>query len=85
MPVADNVADYAVNLAASTRPGRDRATAEVNQYLSWVGTASRTPSSPQKSTPPSTAYSPDIEDVPAVATPILRHRIARNYKRRPTA
>ena len=35
MPVADNVVDYAVNLAASTRPGRDRATAEVNQYLSW--------------------------------------------------
>ena len=35
MPVADNVVSYAVNLAASTRPGRDRATAEVNQYLSW--------------------------------------------------
>ena len=33
MPVADNVVSYAVNLAASTRPGRDRATAEVNQYL----------------------------------------------------
>ena len=25
-------------------------------------------------------YSPDIEDVKAVATPILRHRIVRNYK-----
>ena len=25
-------------------------------------------------------YSPDIEDVKAVATPILRHRIIRNYK-----
>ena len=25
-------------------------------------------------------YSPDIEDVQAVALPILRHRIVRNYK-----
>ncbi|MCF8343692.1 MAG: AAA family ATPase, partial [Bacteroidales bacterium] len=25
-------------------------------------------------------YSPDIEDVEAVATAILRHRIVRNYK-----
>ena len=25
-------------------------------------------------------YSPDIEDVKAVALPILRHRIVRNYK-----
>ena len=52
MPVADNVVDYAVNLA-STRPGRDRATAEVNQYLSWVqGLAPRnTLSLPPRSTP----------------------------------
>ena len=25
-------------------------------------------------------YSPDIEDVKAVAAPVLRHRIVRNYK-----
>jgi MoxR-like ATPase len=25
-------------------------------------------------------YSPDIEDIKAVAVPILRHRIVRNYK-----
>jgi MoxR-like ATPase len=25
-------------------------------------------------------YSPDIEDIKAVAMPILRHRIVRNYK-----
>jgi MoxR-like ATPase len=83
MPVADNVVDYAVNLAASTRPGRDRSTAEVNQYLSW-GAGPRASQHLIVAAKVNAAlngkYSPDIEDVQAVATPILRHRIVRNYK-----
>jgi len=83
MPVADNVVSYAVNLAASTRPGRDRATAEVNQYLSW-GAGPRASQYLVVAAKVHSAlegkYSPDIEDVQAVATPILRHRIVRNYK-----
>ena len=83
MPVAENVVDYAVNLAASTRPGRDRATAEVNQYLSW-GAGPRAPQylivAAKVNAALNGKYSPDIEDVQAVATPILRHRIVRNYK-----
>jgi len=83
MPVADNVIDYAVNLAASTRPGRDRATAEVNQYLSW-GAGPRASQylivAAKVNAALAGKYSPDIEDVQAVATPILRHRIVRNYK-----
>ena len=83
MPVADNVVDYAVNLAASTRPGRDRATAEVNQYLSW-GAGPRASQylivAAKVNAALNGKYSPDIEDVQAVATPILRHRIVRNYK-----
>ena len=83
MPVADNVVNYAVNLAASTRPGRDRATAEVNQYLSW-GAGPRASQylivAPKVNAALNGKYSPDIEDVQAVATPILRHRIVRNYK-----
>ena len=83
MPVADNVVDYAVNLAASTRPGRDRATAEVNQYLSW-GAGPRASQylivTAKVNAALNGKYSPDIEDVQAVATPILRHRIVRNYK-----
>ena len=83
MPVADNVVGYAVNLAASTRPGRDRATAEVNQYLSW-GAGPRASQYLVVAAKVHAAlagkYSPDIEDVQAVATPILRHRIVRNYK-----
>ena len=52
MPVADNVIDYAVNLCRFHPT--DRATAEVNQYLSWgADRAPRSTSSlPQKSTPP---------------------------------
>ncbi len=83
MPVADNVVDYAVNLASSTRPGRDRATAEVNQYLSW-GAGPRASQylivGAKVNAALNGKYSPDIEDVQAVALPILRHRIVRNYK-----
>ena len=83
MPVADNVVDYAVNLAAATRPGRDRATAEVNQYLSW-GAGPRASQylivGAKVNAALNGKYSPDIEDVQAVALPILRHRIVRNYK-----
>ena len=83
MPVADNVVDYAVNLAASTRPGRERATAEVNQYLSW-GAGPRASQylivGAKVNAALNGKYSPDIEDVQAVALPILRHRIVRNYK-----
>lgn len=83
MPVANNVVSYAVNLAASTRPGRERATAEVNQYLSW-GAGPRASQYLVVAAKVHAAlagkYSPDIEDVQAVATPILRHRIVRNYK-----
>lgn len=66
MPVADNVVDYAVNLAASTRPGRDRATAEVNQYLSW-GAGPRASQylivGAKVNAALNGKYSPDIEDV----------------------
>ena len=83
MPVADNVVDYAVNLVASTRPGRDRATAEVNQYLSW-GAGPRASQyliiAAKCHAAFAGKYSPDIENVRAVALPILRHRIVRNYK-----
>ena len=64
-------------------PGRDRATAEVNQYLSW-GAGPRASQylivAAKVNAALNGKYSPDIEDVQAVATPILRHRIVRNYK-----
>ena len=83
MPIADNVLEYAVGLVGKTRPGRERATADVNAYLSW-GAGPRASQYLVVGAKVNAAlngkYSPDIEDVKAVATPILRHRIVRNYK-----
>ena len=83
MPIADNVLEYAVGLAGKTRPGSERATAEVNAYLSW-GAGPRASQYLVVGAKVNAAlngkYSPDIADVQAVALPILRHRIVRNYK-----
>ena len=83
MPVADNVLQYAVNLCSKTRPGRDLATEDVNKYLSW-GAGPRASQFLVIGAKVNAAldgkYSPDIEDIQEVATPILRHRIVRNYK-----
>jgi MoxR-like ATPase len=83
IPIADNVLEYAVNLASRTRPGTDRAPEVVNQYLSW-GAGPRASQFLVLGAKAHAAtrgkYSPDIEDVQAVAVPILRHRIVRNYK-----
>ena len=66
-----------------TRPGRERATAEVNAYLSW-GAGPRASQylvvGAKVNAALNAKYSPDIADVQAVALPILRHRIVRNYK-----
>ena len=83
LPVTDTVLEYAVNLSAKTRPGRTEATKMVNDYLSW-GAGPRASQYLVLGAKCHAAihgkYSPDIEDVKAVALPILRHRIVRNYK-----
>ena len=83
IPITDHVLEYAVSLAAKTRPGTPTATAEVNKFLSW-GAGPRASQFLVLGAKCHAAingkYSPDIEDVQAVAEPILRHRIVRNYK-----
>lgn len=83
LPVADNVLEYAVKLASSTRAGNEHAPAIVNDYLSW-GAGPRASQylivGAKCHAAINGKYSPDIEDVQAVAAPILRHRIVRNYK-----
>lgn len=83
VPVNDNVLAYAVKLAVKTRPGTPEATADVNKYLSW-GAGPRASQylvvGAKCHAVISGKYSPDIEDVKAVAPAILRHRIVRNYK-----
>jgi MoxR-like ATPase len=83
IPVADNVLEYAVSLVSKTRPGTDRATKEANNYLGW-GAGPRASQYLILGAKCYGAlrgkYSPDIEDVKAIANLVLRHRIVRNYK-----
>jgi len=83
IPVADNVIEYAVNLSAKSRPGTKFASESTNNYLSW-GAGPRASQYLIVGAKCHAAlqgkYSPDIEDVQAVALPILRHRLVRNYK-----
>lgn len=83
VPLADNVAKYAVELTAKTRPNGNLAPDLVKQFLSW-GAGPRASQylvmGAKCHALLNGKYSPDIEDVKAVATPILRHRIVRNYK-----
>jgi MoxR-like ATPase len=83
IPVPDNVFDYAVKLVAKTRPGLNGAHEWANNYLTW-GAGPRASQYLIIGAKCHAAihgkYSPDIEDVQAVATTVLRHRIVRNYK-----
>ncbi len=83
IPIADNVLEYAVNLTTKTRPNTPRATKMVNDYISW-GAGPRASQNlvlgAKCHAAISGKYSPDIEDIQAIATLVLRHRIVRNYK-----
>ncbi len=83
IPVADHVLEYAVKLVSKTRPETENATEQVNKYLSW-GAGPRASQylviGAKCHAAINGKYSPDIEDVQAVAAPILKHRIVRNYK-----
>jgi MoxR-like ATPase len=83
VPVPENVLEYAVKLAAKTRPNTENAGKDVDRLLSW-GAGPRASQylvlGAKCHAVVSGKYSPDIEDVRAVAAPILRHRIVRNYK-----
>ena len=83
IPINDNVLEYAVSLVSKTRPNATNSDEIVNEYIEWGA-------GPRASQYMVLAakcyaiingkYTPDIEDVKAVAKPILRHRIVKNYK-----
>jgi len=83
VPVTSNVLEYAVSLAAKTRPGTAKASELADKFLNW-GAGPRASQflvlGAKCHAVISGKYSPDIEDVRAVAEPILRHRLLRNYK-----
>lgn len=83
IPVTDHVFDYAVSLVHKTRPNTEAATEKVNQYISW-GAGPRASQYLILGAKCHAAiqgkYAPDIDDVRAVAVPVLRHRVVLNYK-----
>ena len=83
IPISDNVYQYAVKLATMTRPNTAGAHPWANDYLAW-GAGPRASQfliiGARTHAVLSGKYSPDIEDVRAVAINILRHRIIKNYK-----
>lgn len=83
IPVNENVVRYAVNVVAQTRPNTQSASVLASKYLVW-GAGPRASQylilGAKAHAAVSGKYSPDIEDVQAVALPVLRHRIVRNYK-----
>ena len=83
IPVADNVTEYVVKLVAKTRPNTKYAHEKVNKFLSW-GAGPRASQflviGAKCHAAINGKFSPDIEDVKAVAIPILRHRMVKNYK-----
>ncbi len=83
VPVPDNVLEYAVSLVHKTRPGTDTAPNATKQYVAY-GAGPRASQylilGAKCHALLNGKYSPDIEDVQAMALPVLRHRVVRNYK-----
>ena len=83
MPVADNVLEYAVKLVGKTRINSEGAPKVTQEFITW-GAGPRASQYLIVGAKCHAAlrgkYSPDIEDVKAVAMPILRHRLVRNYR-----
>lgn len=87
MPVADDVIDYAVRLAAATRPDEPHEwiPEEVRRYVTYGAS----PRASQYLTLGAKAraiaagrYHVDFADVESVALPVLRHRLVLNFRSR---
>lgn len=82
-PVADNVIEYAVEMTSKSRPNTKRTSELISQFVDW-GAGPRASQNLILASKTHAVlhgkYTPDIEDVQAVATSVLRHRIIKNYK-----
>jgi len=81
VPVADNVVEYAVDLVSATRPG-DNAKDFINEWIDW-GAGPRASQYLVLGAKTRAALdgrpTPDIDDVKALALPVLRHRMLPNF------
>ena len=83
IPVPEQVYEYAVGLSSATRPDSDRAKPVTKEYVAW-GAGPRASQYLVLGAKAHAAmrgkFSPDKEDVLAIAKPVLRHRVVKNYK-----
>jgi len=83
IPVADNVVEYAVEMISKSRPNTKRTSEFVSQFVEW-GAGPRASQNlilaAKTHAVLNGKYTPDIENVQAVAICVLRHRIIKNYK-----
>ena len=83
VPIKNNVLEYAVSLGTKTRPNSKNSDDVVNEYIEW-GAGPRASQfmilAAKCHCLLNGKFTPDIEDVMAIAKPILRHRIVKNYK-----
>jgi len=82
VPVADEVIAYAVRLAGATRPSGETSPQFIRDWVSWgagprasqyliLGAKTRAMLEGR--------YTPSVDDVRAVARPVMRHRIVTNF------
>ena len=83
IPVAQNVLEYAVKLVNKTRVNSELSPQLTKDFINW-GAGPRASQylivGAKCHAAINNKYSPDIEDVKAVAKPILRHRLVKNYR-----
>ncbi len=83
VPVADNVLDYAVGLVHRTRPGKPGVPELTRDYIAY-GAGPRASQylilGAKCHALMHGKFSPDMEDVQAMAREVLRHRLVKNYK-----
>ena len=82
VPIADHVARFALQLIRATRPGREESLELVDELVMW-GAGPRAGqdlvSAAKVKALMSGRLSVDLEDIQAVAYPVLRHRIKTNF------
>jgi len=83
LPAASNVVDYALRLTRATRPGDTSAPQAVRDWVRW-GAGPRAGQALLLGAKATALLdgrpAPSLEDVTAVALPVLRHRVLVNYQ-----
>ena len=82
VPVSDNVVEYAVKLCSATRPSSEMASEKVKRMVQW-GAGSRASQAMVLAAKARALLdgrrNAAIEDIKALALPILRHRVITNF------